>query len=139
MIKKIRNIALDRYTTYSNNIIVKNIDNTIANLSGLTAYGKIKKSYNVDNGINFICNIPNYTDGLIEFSLPIALVNTLEDKYYVYDIVLTNNSKTVVNRVLEGVLEIIPGTTDVTDGNLNINYIPENSNTNNFIDGGIFP
>jgi hypothetical protein len=97
--------------------LVDPITNLPKNLGGYDVNAKMKKSYNSDSAdtlaFNAIVAQPD-SDGIITLSLTNVQTNTLKAGRYVYDVeIFTTDSSnnTIVERVLEGRIQVTPSVT----------------------------
>lgn len=86
------------------------------NLNGHTVTAKLKKNYNSDSSDTtaFTSNITQYTNGIATISLTNSTTDTLKPGRYVYDVELSHqdsSSNTIVERILEGRIQVTPSVT----------------------------
>ena len=84
-------------------------------LSNHTVYAKLKKNYNSEDYTNFtaIINEPA-TDGGVTLSLTSTQTDTLKTGRHVYDVELhfiDSDGNTIVERILEGRVQVMPSVT----------------------------
>lgn len=91
--------------------------NLAKNLTGYSARAKMKKGYNSDSAdtvdFNSIVTSPA-TDGIVTLSLTNTQTDSLKAGRYVYDVELFYNdsaANTIVERVLEGRIQVTPSVT----------------------------
>jgi len=86
-------------------------------LTNHTVYAKLKKNYTSDAGdtLDFTAVIPSpTTDGAITLSLTSTQTDTLKKGRYVYDVELhfiDSDGNTIVERILEGRVQVMPSVT----------------------------
>ena len=105
-------ISVDQGADFSAEVVVDDSDGTLANLTGYTVAGQIRKTYSSLTAINFVATVNDATGGTISLSLVDSVTNTMKAGRYVYDveILAASGSRT---RVLEGQVEVTPGVTQV--------------------------
>lgn len=85
------------------------------NIASCSFAGQVRENYTTDEiAATFtISKTEPYSSGSIFIYLLPEVTSTLTQRYYVYDIVMTNNEKTppTVNRLLEGALTVRPSVT----------------------------
>ena len=87
------------------------------NLLGHTITAKIKKTYNSDSAdtTSFVTQVTNATSGIATLTLTNTQTNALKAGRHVYDIELSHvdsaTSNTIVERVLEGRIQVTPSVT----------------------------
>lgn len=106
-------LTVDQGTDTVFQIEVTDKDGAAKDLTNLSVFGKYKESYGSTTANSFQITTPTpKTSGIIELTLSgdssISLYNA--QRRYVYDVELKNQSD-IVERILEGVLEINPGVT----------------------------
>lgn len=91
--------------------------NLAKNLTGYDARAKMKKGYNSDSAdtVDFTSIVANpATDGIVTLALTNTQTDSLKAGRYVYDVELFYNdsdSNTIVERVLEGRIQVTPSVT----------------------------
>lgn len=93
-------------------------DGSIKDLTGFSAAAKMKRSYNADsaNTQSFITTISSSTpeNGLLVLELTHTQTNNLKAGRWVYDVEISyvdSDMNTVVERVLEGNIQVTPSVT----------------------------
>jgi len=104
------NLTIDQGTDFSSNIDVTDADGDRFNLTGYTAKGQIRKSYQSSTAVDFTCTVSNAAAGIVTISLTAAQSNGMKAGRFVYDIEITSSGG-AKTRVLEGQVEITPGVT----------------------------
>jgi hypothetical protein len=104
------NITIDQGSDFQSEVTVEDTTGGVADLSGYTAYGQIRRSYKSLTATDFVCSIPNPVAGIIKITLTSTTTNSLKSGRYVYDIEIQSatGSKT---RVIEGQVTVTPGVT----------------------------
>ena len=91
-------------------------NDVVKNLTGHTVTAKMKKNYNSDSSdtTDFATVISNASNGVASLSLTNSQTNALKVGRYVYDVELSfvdSASATIVERVLEGRIQVTPSVT----------------------------
>ena len=91
-------------------------NDAVKNLTGHTLTAKMKKNYNSDSSdtTNFTTAITNATGGVGSLTLTNSQTNALKVGRYVYDVELSfvdSANATIVERVLEGRIQVTPSVT----------------------------
>jgi hypothetical protein len=71
----------------------------------------MRRSFYSANAITFSATIVDAANGNVQISLTAAETANIKDGRYVYDIEATNN--TTVKRIIEGLITVYPGVTNV--------------------------
>lgn len=94
-----------------------NADGSAKNLTNHSVAAKLKKNYNSDSAdttdFNAIIASPP-TDGIVTISLTNTQTDALSKGRYVYDVEISfqdSNANTVIERVLEGRVQVTPSVT----------------------------
>ena len=106
------NLTIDQGTDFSSNIDVTDADGDRFNLTGYTAKGQIRKSYQSSTAVDFTCTVSNAAAGIVTIALTAAQSNGMKAGRFVYDIEITSSGG-AKTRVLEGQVEITPGVTQI--------------------------
>tara|TARA_Y100000114_G_scaffold153116_1_gene172508 strand:+ start:466 stop:816 length:351 start_codon:yes stop_codon:yes gene_type:complete len=91
-------------------------DNAVKNLTNHTIAAKLKKNYNSDSSdtTDFSAAVTNAASGVALLSLTNSQTNALKTGRYVYDVELSfvdSDGATIVERILEGRMQISPSVT----------------------------
>jgi len=93
------------------------VNGAAKNLNGYTVSAKMKKNYNSDSAdthdFTSIVASP-YTDGIVTLSLTNTQTDVLKAGRYVYDVELSyldSSDNTVIERILEGRIQVTPSVT----------------------------
>ena len=91
-------------------------NDAVKNLTGHTVTAKMKKNYNSDSSdtTDFTTLVSSPTTGVASMSLTNTQTNALKIGKYVYDVELSfvdSASATIVERVLEGRIQVTPSVT----------------------------
>lgn len=105
------NLYVDQGSSYYSTITVEGAVG-IVDLTGYTAAGQIRKTYNSTNFVDFDITIVEPRDkGELLIELSPATTESMKSGRYVYDIEITNTNTAEVFRVIEGQVEINPSVT----------------------------
>ena len=96
------------------NLVDKN--DAVKNLAGYSIAAKMKKNYNSGDSdtTSFTTIIDNASSGIASLSLNNTQTNALKAGRYVYDVELSfqdSNGDTIVERILEGRIQVSPSVT----------------------------
>lgn len=103
------NLSIDQGSTFSSTVTVESSDGLTYNLTGYTARGQIRKTYSSSTYVAFSASIPSPTSGEINLSLTATQTAALKPGRYQFDVEIVQN--TVVQRVIEGQIEVNPRVT----------------------------
>tara|TARA_Y100001937_G_scaffold18849_1_gene26063 strand:+ start:33380 stop:33718 length:339 start_codon:yes stop_codon:yes gene_type:complete len=107
------NLTVDQGTDFSIAIDVTDSSGTVLDLTGFTAKGQIRRSFNSSTAVDITCTVRSpATDGILDISLTNAQTNAMKAGRYVYDVEITSSGG-VKDRVLEGQIEVMPGVTQI--------------------------
>ena len=105
------NLSVDQGSDFSAEVVVEDSTGNVANLTGFTGAGQIRKPYSSSTATNFVVVVTNAAGGLLTLSLANAVTNAMKSGRYVYDVEITETSNGEKTRVVEGQLTINPGVT----------------------------
>jgi|TARA_R110000823_G_scaffold274134_1_gene393087 hypothetical protein len=105
------NLSVDQGADFSAEIIVQDSSGTVANLTGYTGAGQIRKTYSSTTATNFVVTIVSVTQGVLSIALSNSVTNGMKAGRYVYDVEITKTSNGEKTRVVEGQITINPGVT----------------------------
>lgn len=103
-----KDITIDQGATYSDTIVLKNIDDTAFDLTGYSVRGKLRRSVSSSTATDFTCTVTSAANGTFTVSLTSVQTAALTAQNYMstiyhYDIeIYTAASPPVVYRVLRG-------------------------------------
>ena len=104
-------LSIDQGSDFSAEVIVEDSSGDVANLTGFTGAGQIRKTYSSSTATNFVVTVSNAAAGLLTLSLANAVTNAMKSGRYVYDVEITETSNGEKTRVVEGQVTINPGVT----------------------------
>jgi len=107
------NLSVDQGSDFSAEVVVEDSTGNIANLTGYTGAGQIRKTYSSSTATNFVVVVTNAVQGLLTLSLANGVTNGMKAGRYVYDVEITETSSGEKTRVVEGQLTINPGVTQI--------------------------
>ena len=105
------NLSVDQGSDFSAEIVVEDSTGNVANLTGYTGAGQIRKTYSSNTATNFVVVVTNAAAGLLTLTLANAVTNAMKAGRYVYDVEITETSNGEKTRVVEGQVTINPGVT----------------------------
>ena len=105
------NLSVDQGADFSAEIIVQDSTGTVANLTGYTGAGQIRKTYSSSTKVDFTVTIVSVLQGTLGISLSNSVTNGMKAGRYVYDVEITKTSNGEKTRVVEGQITINPGVT----------------------------
>jgi len=110
-------IEIDQGADVAIELHLVNKDGSAKNLTGYNVNAKMKRTYNSDsdNTHSFFAIVANPADaGVVTLTLTNTETDALKPGRYVYDVELSFNdsdSNTIIERVLEGHIEVTPSVT----------------------------
>lgn len=109
--------TIDQGSDVAIEIHCTNLDGSVKSLTGYSAAAKLKKNYTSDSSdtVSFSSVISNpATDGIVTCSLSNTQTDALKAGRYVYDVEISyidSDSNTVIERILEGRVQVTPSVT----------------------------
>lgn len=103
------NLSVDQGTTFLADFTVNTGDGTVADLTGYTGAGQIRKHYTSNTATAF--SIYVNANGTVRASLSANQTSNLTEGRYVYDIELTSTADDTVTRLVEGIVTVNPQVT----------------------------
>ena len=104
------NIIIDQGSDFTTEIEVEDVTGNVADLTGFSGAGQIRKTFASTTKTDFLTTISNPTTGKVKISLTSTITNSLKAGRYVYDVEVTSSSG-VITRIVEGQVTITPGVT----------------------------
>ena len=105
------NLSIDQGSDFSAEVIVEDTNGDVANLTGYTGAGQIRKTYSSSTATNFVVTVTNPGAGLLTLTLSNAVTNAMKAGRFVYDVEITETANGEKTRVVEGQVTINPGVT----------------------------
>lgn len=106
------NFVVDQGTTFEAIATIQNEDGSIFNLTGLTAYSQMRKSYYTNTAIEISAEIDgDPIEGNIKLSMLPSVTNNIRAGRYVYDVEVHDATGDYVKRVLQGIITVSPQVT----------------------------
>lgn len=100
-------IIIDQGAKYSGAIPVRGPGGSITDLTGWAARGQLRRSYDSETGVDFECDIPEPTDGLVFVQLGGSITADMKSGRWVWDVEIYNLSdEDDVVRIAEGQAEV---------------------------------
>jgi hypothetical protein len=118
------NLMMDQGATFSVTINITDDNGLPLDLSGFTASSQMKKWYTSSNSVTFNTTI-NTQAGFIVLELDANLTSFIVPGRYVYDVDITDGIS--ITRVVEGLVYVSPGVTNITPPTLNYALAPDGS------------
>lgn len=103
------NLVIDQGSTYSSNVVLKDINGDPVPLSGYTANSQMRRWYTSSNVTASFATSINTATGTITLSLSSAQTAAIPSGRYVYDVEISDGS--IVTRVAEGIVTVTPEVT----------------------------
>jgi hypothetical protein len=109
----IANLRVEKGSTFSTDVTVKDSSGTVFDLDGYTASASLAKGYDSSfyDRTNFTCTIATPSTGVITLELTADQTNGLEDARYVYDVEILRTSDSTITRVIQGIITVSPTVT----------------------------
>jgi|TARA_B110000211_G_scaffold161705_1_gene182864 outer membrane lipoprotein-sorting protein len=104
-------ISIDQGSDFSAEVVVNDATGTVANLTGYTGAGQIRKTYSSSTFTAFGVTVTNAGNGVLTITLSNTVTNAMKAGRYVYDVEITQTSNGEITRVVEGQITIMPGVT----------------------------
>ena len=106
-------LQIEAGATFLTEIIVRESDGTSKNLINYSARSQMRKSYYSSTATDFVIQITDGANGVISMGISASNTSSILAGRYVYDVELTftDNISTVVERILEGTIEVTPSVT----------------------------
>jgi hypothetical protein len=105
------NLSIDQGSDFSAAVVVEDSSGDVANLTGYTGAGQIRKTYTSSTFTAFGVTVTNAGMGELTLTLTNAVTNAMKAGRYVYDVEITKTSNGEKTRVVEGQVTINPGVT----------------------------
>lgn len=106
------NFVLDQGTTFEAIATIENEDGSIFDLTGLTPYCQMRKSYYTNTAVNITAEIHgDPTNGEVKLSLLPSETDSIRAGRYVYDVEVHDATGDYVKRVLQGIITVYPQVT----------------------------
>ena len=109
----IANLRVERGSTFTSDVTVKDSDGVVFDLTGYSATASLAKGYESSfyDITSFTCTISTPTTGVITLELTADQTNALESGRYVYDLEILRASDSTITRVIEGIVTVSPSVT----------------------------
>jgi len=106
------NFVIDQGTAFGAVATIQNEDGSIFDLTGLTPYSQMRKSYYTTSGFDITAEVDGPpTEGNIKLSLLPVESNAIKAGRYVYDVEVHDGTGDYVKRVLQGIITVSPQVT----------------------------
>jgi len=104
------NLTVDQGSDFSSTITVEDVNGNVTNLSGYTARGQVRRTYNSVTSFSLTATIASAGAGQIGISMDATTTGSMKPGRYVYDVEMISSGG-VVTRVVEGQIEVMPRVT----------------------------
>lgn len=104
------NLVIDQGTTFTAEIILSDEVGNAFDLTGFTVDAQMRRWYSSSNSISFSTEVTDELSGILTLSLEANTTAALTESRYVYDVVITDASNTII-RVVEGMATVNPSVT----------------------------
>jgi hypothetical protein len=106
------NFVMDQGTLFEAFATIENEDGSLFDLTGLTPYCQMRKSYYTSSGYDITASVDgDPTLGVVKLSMLPADSSAVKAGRYVYDVEVHNAGGDYVKRVLQGVITVYPQVT----------------------------
>ena len=102
-----QNLYLEQGTTFTTTITLDDVYGDVYDLTGLTAYSQIRKSYYSANATAAFDTSINVLNGTITLDLDADTTSNIAPGRYVFDTIIRDVYNTTT-RVLEGIIDVSP-------------------------------
>lgn len=103
-------IVIEQGATFSTILNVEDTAGASINLYGYTANSQMRKSYYSSSATTITSTVTGTSNGEITLAMSSANTSQLTPGRYVYDVIITSPSS-VVTRVVEGIVTVLPSVT----------------------------
>ena len=103
-------IVIEQGATFNTTINVEDTAGAAINLFGYTANSMMRKSYYSTSATTITSTVTGTANGEITLSVTAANTTSLTPGRYVYDVIITSPTS-VVTRVVEGIVTVLPSVT----------------------------
>ena len=112
----IANLRVERGSTFSTDVTVKDSDGVVFDLTGYTASASMAKGFDDSfyGRTSFTCTIATPTSGVVTMDLTADQTSSLESGRYVYDLEILRTSDSTITRVIEDIVTVTPSVTVTT-------------------------
>jgi hypothetical protein len=104
-------LSIDQGSTFIFYFEVTNPDGSVYDLTDYSVRAQLRRAYASSAFIEFTSEISDAVNGIVVISLSPDQTSDLKPGRYLYDVELSLDSNTIVNRVLEGQIEVTPRVT----------------------------
>ena len=103
------NLSVDQGASYQTSVAVKDANDNVADLTGWTGAGQLRKHYSSSNSTSFGVAV-DANSGIVMLSLTANQTGSLLGGRYVYDVELTDGANNIL-RIVEGIVSVNPQVT----------------------------
>lgn len=105
------NIYIDQGADFRSIVVIEDQNTDPLDLTNLTIYGQIRRTYLSDTSFDFTITKPSPTDGEIEIALSADTTESMNRGRYVYDVFAEDAGNGTTFKVLYGIAEVVPRVT----------------------------
>ena len=106
-----QNLIIEQGSTFTATITLDDVYGEVYDLSGYTAKSEIRKSYYSANATGTFQTTINLGQGSITLDMDRANTANIMPGRYVFDTIISDESKNTTTRILEGIVEVTPRVT----------------------------
>lgn len=103
-------IVIEQGATFGSTLNVEDTYGNAINLYAYTANSQMRKSYYSSSATTIVATVTGTSNGEITLSMSSANTTNLTPGRYVYDVIITSPTS-VVTRVVEGIVTVLPSVT----------------------------
>lgn len=103
------NLIIDQGSDFATNIVIRDENDQVLNITGYAANGSIRKTYSSSNTVLFNTSISG-NSGIVTISLPASATANIAAGRYVFDVIVTDTLSRK-KRVVEGIMTVTPAVT----------------------------
>jgi len=104
------NIIIDQGATFELTLTIK-IGGSVKDLTGYSARAMLRSKLEATDSTAFTCTVTNASGGVLTMGLTPAQTDAISAGRYVYDLEIFTGSDAIVNRIIEGYVEVKRGVT----------------------------
>jgi len=105
------NIYIDQGADFRSIVVIEDENTDPLDLTNLTIYGQIRRTYLSDTAYGFTVTKPSPEDGEVELVLSADTTEEMHRGRYVYDVFADDVGNGTTFKVLQGIAEVIPRVT----------------------------
>lgn len=110
----VSNLVINSGTDFEQSFNLESADeNSALNLGGYSAFSQMRKHPGSSSYVSFTTQISDPSSGEIKIKLTSTQTSTIKPGRYVYDVIIQNNSSNIKTRVVEGMVLVREGVTQI--------------------------